>query len=73
MGGLIVGSHDEVFRVVVHTKEGESLRKTRGGGVELLFENIVLLGMDPTYLVFHSLRAGYARAAANAGVLDRLF
>ena len=77
MGGLIVGSHGKVFRAVVHTKEGERLRKTRGLSYsrlrELLFEKIVLLGMDPTYLVFHSLRAGYATAAANAGVLDRLF
>ena len=40
---------------------------------ELLLEMISSLGMDPKLFGMHSLRAGGATAAANAGVPDRLF
>ena len=77
MGHLNVGSHDRVFRAVVHTKEGEKLRKSGGLSYsrlrELLLEKISQLGMDPGQFGMHSLRAGGATAAANAGVPDRLF
>ena len=77
MGHLSVGSHDRVFRAVTHTKEGERLRKSGRLSYsrlrELLLERIALLGMDPRLFGMHSLRAGGATAAANAGVPDRLF
>ena len=77
MGGLSFGSHDKVFRVVVHTKEGERLHKTGGLSYarlrELLLEKIALLGMDAHLFGLHSLRAGGATAAANADVPGRLF
>ena len=51
MGGLSVGSHDRVFRAVVHTKEGKRLRTLGGLSYsrlrELLLEKISQLGMDP--------------------------
>jgi hypothetical protein len=40
---------------------------------ELLLSKISQLGYDPTLFSMHSLRAGGATAAANAGVEDRLF
>ena len=40
---------------------------------ELLLEKISSLGMDPKLFGMHSLQAGGATAAANAGVLDKLF
>ena len=77
LGNLCSGSHDKVFRAIVHTKTGETLR--RSGGLsytqlrELLLPKIAQLGMDPELFGMHSLRAGGATAAANAGVPDRLF
>ena len=68
---------DNLFRAIVSTKKGECLRK--GGGLsysrlrELLLAKIEQLGMDPKLFGMHSLRAGGATAAANAGVPDRLF
>ena len=59
------------------TKEGERLRKSGGLSYsrlrELLLEKISQLGMDPQLFGMHSLRAGGAMAAANAGVPDHLF
>ena len=66
-----------VFRGVTPTKAGERLRKTGGLSYtrlrELLLSKISQLGYDPTLFSMHSLRAGGATAAANAGVEDRLF
>lgn len=77
MGHLDGGSHDRVFRAVVSTKDRERLRKSGGLSYsrlrELLLEKISMLGMDPRQFGMHSLRAGGATAAANAGVPDRLF
>ena len=76
MAGLSHTS-DNLFRAIVSTKKGECLRK--GGGLsysrlrELLLAKIEQLGMDPKLFGMHSLRAGGATAAANAGVPDRLF
>ena len=39
----------------------------------MLSDRIQGLGMDPKQFGMHSLRAGGATAAANAGVPDRLF
>ena len=50
-----------------------------GGGLsysrarEILLEKIKAMGWDPSQFGMHSLRAGGATAAANAGVPDRLF
>ena len=77
MGQLVHDSQDFIFRGIMHTKSGECLRK--GGSLsysrlrELLLERISSLGMDPKLFGMHSLRAGGATAAANAGVPDRLF
>ena len=77
MGRLSMVSHDRVFRAVMHIKEGERPRKSGGLSYsrlrELLLERIALVGMDPRLFGKHSLRAGGAMAAANAGVPDRLF
>ena len=66
-----------VFRGVTPTKAGERLRKTGRLSYtrlrELLLSKISQLGYDPTLFSMHSLRAGGATAAANAGVEDRLF
>ena len=66
-----------MFRGVTQTKAGERLRKTGGLSYtrlrELLLSKISQLGYDPTLFSMHSLRAGGATAAANAGVEDRLF
>ena len=66
-----------VFHGVTPTKAGERLRKTGGLSYirlrELLLSKISQLGYDPTLFSMHSLRAGSATAAANAGVEDRLF
>ncbi|KAL5486467.1 hypothetical protein EMCRGX_G018950 [Ephydatia muelleri] len=64
-------------RAISKTKLGEKLRK--GGRLsysrarKLLLEKIKSMGMDPALFGMHSLRAGGATAAANAGVPDRLF
>ena len=77
MGGLECTAHEHVFRAISKTKLGEKLRK--GGGLsysrarKLLLEKIKSMGMDPALFGMHSLRAGGATAAANAGVPDRLF
>lgn len=77
LGKLCIGSHDKVFRAIVHTKSGETLRKTGELSYtrlrELLLAKIAQLGMNPELFGMHSLRAGGATAAANAGVPDRLF
>ena len=76
MAGLSHTS-DKLFRAIVSTKNGERLRG--GGGLsysrlrELLLAKLEQLGMDPKLFGMHSLRAGGATAAANAGVPDRLF
>ena len=40
---------------------------------ELLLEKLEKIGLNPKQYGLHSLRAGGATAAANAGVPDRLF
>ena len=66
-----------LFWAIVSTKKDEYLR--RGGSLsysrlrELLLAKIEQLGMDPKLFGMHSLLAGGATAAANAGVPDRLF
>ena len=77
MGGISSGSDETLFRGIVHTKQGEKLRAS--GGIsytrlrELLLAKIAELGMAPKLFGMHSLRAGGATAAANAGVNDCMF
>lgn len=76
--GEISGSPDQhLFRGITHTKNGVKLRKKGGLSYtrmrELLLEKIEAIGLNPKLYGLHSLRAGGATAAANAGVPDRLF
>ena len=75
--GLEHTSSAKVFRGILCTKSGERLKEDGGLSYtrvrELLREKLVQLGLDPSEFGVHSLRAGGATAAANAGVPDRLF
>ena len=77
MGEVDHSSQAKLFRGIVHAKSGEHLRKNGGLSYttlrELLLEKLSQLGFDPALFGMHSLRAGDATAAANAGVEDRLF
>ena len=70
-------SHGMLFRAIVLTKEVESLHNAGGLSYsrlrELLLDKIAKLGFDPALFGMHSLPAGGAIAAANAGVQDTLF
>ena len=74
---IVPASPEKLFRAIVHTKTGERLRESGGLSYsrlrELLSDRIQGLGMDPKQFGMHSLRAGGATAAANAGMPDRLF
>ncbi len=65
------------FQGIVKTKPGERLRASGWLSYtrmwELFLHRIAELGFDPEKYGLHSLRAGGATAAANAGVPDRLF
>ena len=66
-----------LFRGITRTKHGEKLWS--GGGLsytrmrELFLPKLKELGFETKQFSLHSLRAGGATAAANAGVPDRLF
>ena len=65
------------FRGITRTKHGERLRAAGGLSYtrmrELFVAKLRELGFDAKQFGLHSLRAGGATAAANAGVPDRLF
>ena len=77
MGEVDHTSQAKLFRGIASTKSGEHLRKNGGLSYtrlrELLLGKVAQLGFDPVLFGMHSLRAGGATAAANAGVEDRLF
>eukprot|EP00731_Ephydatia_muelleri_P035751 Em0155g6a len=77
MGEVDHSSQAKLFRGIVHAKSGERLRKEGGLSYttlrEHLLETLSQLGFDPALFGMHSLRAGGATAADNAGVEDRLF
>ena len=77
MGELENTPKECVFRGISATKNGEQLRKTGGLSYsrlrELLLSKISRLGYDPKLFGMHSLQAGGATVAANAGVPHRLF
>ena len=66
-----------LFRPIQKTKRGETLRES--GQIsysclrDLFRKKLSCLGFSPDNFGLHSLRAGGASAAANAGVPDRLF
>ena len=66
-----------LFRGITVTKKGEQLRASGSLSYstmrELLLKKLTQLGYDKSKFSLHSLRAGGASAAANAGVPDRLF
>lgn len=75
--GLSHSSSLLVFRGITRTKHGERLRGAGGLSYtrmrELFNAKWKELGFDVKQFGLHSLRAGGASAAANAGVPDRLF
>ena len=77
MAKLEHSSQEKIFRSIVATKEGEKLHRT--GTIsytrlwELLLARLQELGYNSECFGLHSLRAGGASAAANAGIGDRLF
>ena len=77
LAGLSYTSKLRLFRGIVHTRGGERLRAAGSLSYtrmrELLLAKLAQLGYDPKLFGLHSLRAGEATAAANAGVADRLF
>ena len=68
-----------LFRQLTYCKSTKSYKIRNTGEMsytrahELLIEKLVALGLNPTQFGLHSLRAGGASAAANAGISDRLF
>lgn len=66
-----------LFRAITSTKHGERLRPSGSLSYtrmrELLLAKLEQIGYDKSQFGLHSLRAGGATAAANAGVPDRLF
>ena len=77
MASISLSSELCLFRGIVHTKTGERLRASGSLSYtrmrELLLARLTSLGFDAKQFGLHSLRAGGASAAANAGVPDRLF
>ena len=77
MANIDLGSRAFLFRGIVHMKHGDYLCARASLSYarmrELFLQKISDLGFDPKLYGLHSLRAGGATAAANAGVPDRLF
>ena len=69
MAALDEGGEQLLFRGITNTKAGEKLRPLH----ELFQRKLSHLGYPSKQFGLHSLRAGGASAAANAGVPDRLF
>lgn len=77
MAALSHSSQLALFRGITCTKSGERLRASGKLSYtrmrELFLAKWKELGFDPAQFGLHSLRAGGATAAANAGVAERLF
>ena len=77
LGKINLDDRRYLFRGITKTKNGESLRVsgslTYSRLRELLRTKLAQLGYDPDKFGIHSLRAGGATRAANAGIPDRLF
>ena len=74
---ISMNSTDFLFRPITKTKAGEKLRTSGKLSYstfhELFKKKLTELGYSAVEFGLHSLRAGGATAAANAGVPDRLF
>lgn len=76
---LKVGSHDRksrLFRRILHTRKRMELRKepmSYSRASELVKQELLREGLEPSLYGIHSLRAGGASAAAARGIPDRLF
>ena len=70
-------SEQFLFRGIVHSKNGMRLREKGGLSYTIVRETVLdkfqAIGLDKKQYGLHSLRAGGATAAANAGVPDRMF
>ena len=77
LGGIKLSDSQLLYRGITKTRSGEKLRSSGGFTYarmrELLRGKLVQLGYSPDSFGIHSLRAGGATAAANAGVPDRVF
>lgn len=79
MANIDVHSDEFIFRSIAYCKSSQSyvlkgktcLSYTRAR--EILLSSLESIGLDKRNFGLHSLRAGGATAAANAGVCDRLF
>ena len=76
---VLDGSEQFLFRGITHTKNGSKLREKSTRGIsyttirEAVLQKLEAIGLDKRQYGLHSLRAGGASAAANAGVPDRMF
>ena len=72
-----VKSEQFLFRGIIHSKNGSKLRDNGGLSYttvrETVLERFKAIGLDKQQYGLHSLRAGGASGAANAGVPDRMF
>ena len=70
-------STKQLFRAIIHTKNGEKLRESGSLSYtrirELLQSKLQSLGYDAALYGTHSFRAGGATLAANQGIQDRMF
>ena len=77
MAAITKESRLRLFRGITATKSGERLRSQGGLSYtrlrELFLQKLRCLGFDAKQFGLHSLRAGGATAAAQAGIPDRLF
>ena len=77
LGGVGASPDLYLFRGITRSKNGVKLRLQGGLSYtrmrDLLLEKLSAVGLDAKKYGLHSLRAGGATAAANAGVPDRLF
>ena len=77
MGSITKDAKLRLFRGITSTRVGERLRSHGSLNYtrlrELFLQKLTSLGFDAKQFGLHSLRAGGATAAAQAGVPDRLF
>lgn len=78
MACVSLGESDNfIFRGIIHTKKGSRLRDKGSLSYttvrETVLDKLEAIGLDKSQYGLHSLRAGGASAAANAGVPDRMF
>ena len=78
MAAVSPGDSDSfLFRGIIQTKNGSKLRSKVGLSYtavrEAVLAKLEAIGLDRREYGLHSLRAGGATSAANAGVPDRMF